>query len=96
MSDHGPLFRLRLLSGSLKVERVGRLTPYALETIVDGARRMGLETWLDLAVSADADGDCLVTARRRFERLVARGVRVRVHRDPDLDLLRPRIHPAAA
>ena len=96
MSDHGPLFRLRLLSGSSNVERVGRLTPYTLDTIVDAARRIGPAAWLDLAVSGDADADVLAATRRRFERLVARGIHVRVWRDADLDELRPAIRPAAA
>ena len=96
MSDRGPLFRLRLLSGSSHVERVGRLTPYTLETLVDAARQIGPAGWVDLAVSGDAGADVLAATRRRFERLVARGVHVRVRRDPDLDELRPAIRPAAA
>ena len=96
MSDRGPVFRLRLLSSSSNVERVGRLTPYALETILDAAGRMTTGGWLDLAVSPDAGSDCLAGARRRFERLAARGVHVRVRRDPELDLLRSPLRPAAA
>jgi hypothetical protein len=71
------------------VEQVGRLTPYALETIVDAGRRIGAGAWLDFALSPDAAPECLVDARRRFEPLAARGVHVRVRRDPELALPRP-------
>jgi hypothetical protein len=94
--DRGPLFRLRVLSSSANVERIGRLTPYALETIVDAASRLRSGAWLDLAVSPDADADRLAAARQRFERLEARGVHVRVRCDPDIDRLRPTVRFAAA
>jgi hypothetical protein len=96
MSDRGPVFRLRLLSVTSNVERVGRLTPYMLETLLDAARCMSTGGWLDLAVSPDADPDCLADARRRFARLATRGVHVRVRSDPDLGLFRRELGPAAA
>jgi hypothetical protein len=89
MSDGGPVFRLRLLSSSSNVEQMGRLTPYALETIVEAASRIGAGGWLDLAVSPDADADRLAATRMRFARLAARGVHVRVRSDPELGLPRP-------
>jgi len=95
MSDGGPVFHLRLLSTDSNVEQVGRLTPYVLETIVDAGRRIPTGGWLDLALSPDADPDCVLDARRRFQRLAARGVHVRVRRDPAL-ALGPAIGPAAA
>ena len=94
--DRGPLFRLRVLSGNANVERIGRLTPYALETIVDAACRLQAGAWLDLAVSPDADAERLAGARKRFDRLEARGVHVRVRCDADVDLLRPSVRFATA
>jgi hypothetical protein len=79
------MFRLSLSAGAGSIDRTGPLTPYAVETILDTARRAAAGTLLDLGVSSDADDGCLAGARRQLERLAARGVYVRVRRDPELD-----------
>lgn len=85
MSDGAPIFRLRLVSDRRRVERTGPLTPYAIELILDDARCVGPGARLELSLSSNADDTCLSAAGRQFERLAARGVYVRVRRDPDLD-----------
>ena len=85
MAERGPMFRLHMASGASSIDRTGPLTPYAVEDIVDIARRAGAGALLELGLSTNADETCLVGARRHFERLAARGVYVRVRRDPDLD-----------
>jgi len=79
------MFRLHLSAGAGSIDRSGPLTPYAVETILEVAGRAGAGALLDLGVSSDADDGCLAGARRHLERLAARGIYVRVRRDPELD-----------
>jgi hypothetical protein len=85
MSEHAPIFRLRLISDRRRVERTGPLTPYTVQLILDDARGAGAGARLELSLSSNADESSLRAAGREFERLAARGVYVRVRRDPDLD-----------
>ena len=84
MSDGAPLFRLRLVSEDRHVERAGPLTPYAVQLILEDAGHAGAGARLELSLSSHADETFLAAAGRQFERLAARGVYVRVRRDPDL------------
>jgi len=88
MSDGAPIFRLRLVSERRHVERAGPLTPYAIQLILEDAARAGAGARLELSLSSTADETSLSAAARQFERLAARGVYVRVRRDPALDLAR--------
>jgi hypothetical protein len=85
MSLSAPMFRLRLVSERRRVERTGPLTPYAVELILDEAWGAGAGARLELSLSTGADDTFLSAAGRQFERLAARGVYVRVRRDPELD-----------
>ncbi|HJQ82490.1 MAG TPA: hypothetical protein VKA21_00325 [Candidatus Binatia bacterium] len=85
MSDGAPIFRLTVVSERRHVERAGPLTPYAVELILDDARRAAPGARLEIALSSNADDTCLAAASRELERLAARGVYVRVRRDPALD-----------
>jgi hypothetical protein len=85
MSDGAPLFRLRLVSDHRHVERAGPLTPYAVQLILEDAGHADAGARLELSLSATADESCLAAAGRQFARLAARGVYVRVRRDPGLD-----------
>ena len=85
MSDGAPLFRLRVVSDHHHVERAGPLTPYAVQLILDDAGHAAAGARLELSLSSNADDSCLAAAGRQFERLAARGVYVRVRRDPELD-----------
>ena len=85
MTGHRPTYRLHLSAGTGSVDRSGPLTPYAVETILELAGRAGAGALLDLGLSADADDGCLAGARRHLERLAARGIYVRIRRDPELD-----------
>ena len=84
MSDGAPLFRLRLVSDRRHVERAGPLTPYEVQLILEDAGHAEAGARLELSLSASADDTCLAAAGRQFERLAARGVYVRVRRDPEL------------
>jgi hypothetical protein len=79
------MFRLHLTSGGGSIDRSGPLTPYAVETILEDARRAGAGALLELGLSSNADVACLAGAHRDLARLAARGVYVRVRRDPELD-----------
>ena len=57
--------------------RVDRLTPYAVETIADEAVRAGWGARLEVAVLSRTEPS-LAWIRRRFARLLVRGVRVEV------------------
>jgi hypothetical protein len=57
--------------------RVDRLTPYAVETIADDAVRAGWGARLEVAVLSRTEPS-LAWVRRRFARLLVRGVRVEV------------------
>src|SRR5438128_1155856 len=85
MSDGAPLFRLRLVSDRRHVERTGPLTPYEVQLILEDAGHAEAGARLELSLSSNADEACLAAAGRQFERLAARGVYVRVRRDPELD-----------
>jgi acyl carrier protein len=63
------------------LERAGWLTPYAVETLVEDAGRMGRGARLDLVVDAETTDAALIRIEEQFLRLVARGVSVVVRRD---------------
>jgi len=63
------------------LERAGWLTPYAVETLVEDAGRMGAGARLELTVDARTPDATLLRIEEQFVRLVARGVSVLVRRD---------------
>jgi len=63
------------------LERVGELTPYAMEAIAEDAARAGRGARLEVTVSATADDVDLAIIRDELARLERRGVDVRVRRD---------------
>lgn len=69
-------------SGS--VERVGRLTPYTAETIVDSALRAGAGARLDMRVPPDLGEPALAQLRAEFAWLRRRHIAVHIRRDPRL------------
>ena len=72
--------------GSL--ERAGRLTPYAAETIAEDAVRAGHGAQLELRVAASTDDLRLARVQHQFAWLGERAVRVTVRRN-DVRLLPP-------
>src|SRR5262245_27961112 len=79
LAHDAPLFASeRTLAGSPGPtrRRVGRLTPYALETLADDARCTGPGDALVLTVPHDTDGSVLAHVRRRLNILARHGLRV--------------------
>ena len=66
------------------LERVVALTPYAIQTIAEDARRMGRGAVLELTLLASADDVALVWVERRFSALSAHGIQVKVRRERQL------------
>ena len=62
--------------------RVDRLTPYAVETIADDAARAGWGARLEVAILSRTEPS-LAWVRRRFARLLVRGVHVEVRHGGD-------------
>lgn len=63
------------------LERAGRLTPYAAETIGEDALRIGRGAQLEVTVPATTGGAGLARVAEEFSWLRDRGVRVRVTRE---------------
>jgi hypothetical protein len=68
-----------------RIERVGPLTPYALELLLEDAMFAGAGAKLVLGVPADSDERLLEAARQQFARLASRGIEVTVRREPRCD-----------
>jgi hypothetical protein len=61
-----------------RLGRVFRLDPYALQVLIDDARRMGRGARLDVVVARNTPGFVIGAIRRRLAALGRRGVEVRV------------------
>jgi hypothetical protein len=73
--------RVRVLGGARRdigLERVGWLTPYAAEMIVEDAIHAGRGACLEVTVPADAAAGDLDCVQRHFARLKRRGVGISV------------------
>ena len=83
------VLRATLVSGAEaqrgRIERVGPLTPYALQLLLEEAMFVGAGAKLELGVPADSDERLLETTRQQFARLASRGVEVTVLREPRRD-----------
>jgi len=77
------------------LERAGWLTPYAVETLVEDAGRMGIGARLELTVDAQTSDATLLRIEDQFLRLMARGVAVVVRRDDGNVIGRAPSHAAA-
>jgi hypothetical protein len=63
-------------------ERVGTLTPYAVQLLAEDARRAGPSARLEVDVPSAADDASLAAARTQLGSVVARGVDVPIRRAP--------------
>jgi hypothetical protein len=63
-------------------ERVGSLTPYVVETIVEDVLHAGRGARLEVTVRWDAEADEVDDVQRSFATLVRKGVAVSVRRAP--------------
>jgi hypothetical protein len=83
------VLRATLVSGAEtqrgRIERVGPLTPYTLQLLLEEAMCVGAGAKLELGVPAESDERLLETTRQKFARLAARGVEVTVMREPHRD-----------
>jgi acyl carrier protein len=66
------------------VERIGWLTPYTLEMVVDSALRAGPGARLEMGVPPNLGEAALTRLRDEFACLNRRHIAVQVHRDPQL------------
>jgi acyl carrier protein len=69
-------------AGAHALERAGRLTPYAVETIADDVRRAGAGGRLELWVTTPVSDVGLARIQERFAWTRMRGVELRVGRAP--------------
>jgi len=67
-----------------KVEHAGWLTPYMVETIVDGALRAGAGTRFELHVARNIDEPVMARLRSEFAWLRRRHIAVHIRRDREL------------
>jgi acyl carrier protein len=70
---------------SAGIERVDKLTPYAMEILIEDAMRAGRGARLELAMPADTQDVQLAVIRDRLARLEGRGVVVVIRRDTAWD-----------
>jgi hypothetical protein len=63
-------------------ERVGTLTPYVVETIVEDVLHAGRGARLEVTLRPNAGPDEVAGVQRRFATLVRKGVPVSVRREP--------------
>jgi hypothetical protein len=66
--------------GACAIERVGPLTPYLTQTIVEDARAAGRGSRVQLEVTQPTSLHVLETVRRRLRLLTGRDIRVAVRR----------------
>ena len=82
--------------GNGSLQRAGRLTPYAAETIAEDALRAGEGARLEMAVSATVTDSGLAHLVDQFAWLGDRGVEVSIRRDQNLGASGQRVSPHAA
>lgn len=92
--DDAPWIRARVVPPHCDesvIERIGPLTPYMTQTIIEDALACGRGTTVQLELRWAGSPQVLEQLRRRVELLTGRGIRVAVHqREP-----KPRARSAA-